>query len=291
MLGEDPKQKIEHVFKKLRSWQSGPLLVQFWTSKIWNGRYSLKTRNSPFFLVTYDDTLCVYRVISSDRDINLYGKCEEDTSLPGSVFYSQKPSVWSANSLASLCLPVNLLGCEPPPDPIRPKRKLSYQNCVGILEIVSNSKELCLQFFKEARVCDLFQKEGLICSDAGLEHLGMQLDVSTQGSEVPSTFLENHTRQFTTEQVFNKKDELLKWVHGVAKNNGFGVAIKSSAGGKKPRIYLACKSGQYQATKMITGAKKCKCTFTVKASATNEKWSLEVIDGWHNHPLVKHHEG
>ncbi|XP_028091931.1 uncharacterized protein LOC114292224 isoform X2 [Camellia sinensis] len=176
--GEDLKQKIEHVLKKLRSrqsGQSGPLLVQFWTSKKSNGRYSLKTQNSPFFLVTNDDTLCVYRWISGDRDINLHGKCEEDASLPGSVFYSQKPSVWSANSLASFCLPVNLLGYEPPSYPIRPKRKLSYQNCVGILEIVSNTEELCLQFFKEAHVCDLFQKEGLICSDVGLEHLGKQV--------------------------------------------------------------------------------------------------------------------
>ncbi|CAL5419967.1 unnamed protein product [Camellia sinensis] len=279
--GEDLKQQIEHVFKKLRRWQSGPLLVQFWTSKISNGH---------------------------DRDINLHGKCEEDASLPGSVFYSQKPSVWSANSLASFCLPVNLLGYEPPSYPIRPKRKLSYQNCVGILEIVSNTKELCLQFFKEARVCDLFQKEGLICSDVGLEplgmkkeglicsdvgleHLGKQLDVSTQGSEAPSTFSVDHTRQFTTEQVFNSKYELLNWVHDVAKNNGFGVATKSSAFDKRPRIYLVCTSGQYQATKMITGTKKCRCPFTMKALETNEKWSLKVLNGLHTHPLAKHHKG
>ncbi|CAL5423730.1 unnamed protein product [Camellia sinensis] len=215
--GEDLKQKIEHVFKKLRGWQSGPLLVQIWTSKISNGR---------------------------ERDINLHGKCEEDASLPGSVFYSQKPSVWSANSLASLCLPVNLLGYEPPSYPIHPKRKLSYQNCVGILEIVSNTKELCLQFFKEARVCDFFQKEGLICSNVGLEHLDMQYSMS-QLKEVrlPPLFSVDHTRQFTTEQVFNSKYELLNWVHDVAKNNGFGVATKSSA----------------------------------YALETNEKWSLKVF--------------
>ncbi|CAL5434531.1 unnamed protein product [Camellia sinensis] len=263
----DHASKIEHVLEKLCSQQSFHLLVQFWTPKILNGQYSLKTQNSQFFLKTSDDALCGYRKISSELDIN----CGEDSCFLGAVFSCQMPKVWSDHALASLCLPVKL----PSNDPFL------CQNCVGILEIVSKIEAVCQQVFKEGRVCELFQEVGLICS--GLEPLDMQLHVSTQGSEVPSKFSVDHTSQFTTGQVFNSKNELINWVHDVAKNYGFGVAIKSSTYDKRPRIYLGCKSGM--------DTKKCICPFTVKASETNEKWSLKVIKGLHNHPLAEHREG
>ncbi|GMP57393.1 hypothetical protein CsSME_00021513 [Camellia sinensis var. sinensis] len=249
----DHASKIEHVLEKLRNQQSFPMLVQFWTPKILNGRYSLKTQNSQFFSM------------SSDLDIN----CGEDSCFLGEVFIHQMPKVWSDHALASLCLLI----------------------CVGILVIVSKTKGICLQFFEEGRVSELFQKirvatvgliclavgleplgmqvSSLICLAVGLEPLGMQLHVSTQGSEVPSNFLVDHTGQFTTGQVFNSKNELINWVHDVAKSYGFGVAIKSSTYDERPRIYLVFKSG----------------------TKKNEKWSLKVIEGLHNHPLAEHHEG
>ncbi|KAL7165706.1 hypothetical protein ACSBR2_036562 [Camellia fascicularis] len=92
-------------------------------------------------------------------------------------------------------------------------------------------------------------------------------------------FVLDYTTQFTTEQVFKNKDELLNWVREVGKRNGLVIVIKTSdyGGGKKrPRMYLACeRSGQYRATKKskhdgnntsrITGTKKCGCPFDMRA--------------------------
>ncbi|CAL5424516.1 unnamed protein product [Camellia sinensis] len=103
--------------------------------------------------------------------------------------------------------------------------------------------------------------------------------VSTQGSQVCADFVLDYTTQFTTEQVFKSKDELLNWVREVGKRNGLIIVIKTSdyGGGKKrPRMYLACeRSGQYRATKKlkhdgnntsrITGTKKCGCPFDMRA--------------------------
>ncbi|CAL5443264.1 unnamed protein product [Camellia sinensis] len=59
--------------------------------------------------------------------------------------------------------------------PVR-KQGLCEEKYVGMLQIVSNTIEKCLQLFKEACLCGFFQKEGLICSDVVPQHSGMQTE-------------------------------------------------------------------------------------------------------------------
>ncbi|XP_028070698.1 PKS-NRPS hybrid synthetase CHGG_01239-like [Camellia sinensis] len=131
--------------------------------------------------------------------------------------------------------------------------------------------------------------------------------MSTQGSQVCADFVLDYTTQFTTEQVFKSKNELLNWVREVGKRNGSVIVIKTSdyGGGKeRPRMYLACeRSGQYRATKKlkhdsnntsrITGTKKCGYLFDMRAHrfTTHDEWTLTVVCRLHNHPPAEHLKG
>ncbi|XP_028053365.1 PKS-NRPS hybrid synthetase CHGG_01239-like [Camellia sinensis] len=116
------------------------------------------------------------------------------------------------------------------------------------------------------------------------------------------------SQQWSKEEVFKSKEELLGWVRDVGRKNGFVIVIKTSdygGGHRTPRIFLACeRSGQYRAHKKlegddsskkivkITGTKKCGCPFELRARKlmANDDWLVDVACGMHNHAPAKHFE-
>ncbi|KAJ0009922.1 hypothetical protein Pint_33440 [Pistacia integerrima] len=128
---------------------------------------------------------------------------------------------------------------------------------------------------------------------------------STCGSTVGTEDVD-FTGAFTTEMVFNSREELIDWVRDVGKRNGLIIVIKNSdvgGDGRRPRISFACeRSGtyrrKYQAGEQpkrpkTIGTKKCGCAFELKGLklATDDDWMLKVICGVHNHPITQHLEG
>ncbi|XP_028067938.1 uncharacterized protein LOC114270615 [Camellia sinensis] len=117
------------------------------------------------------------------------------------------------------------------------------------------------------------------------------------------------SQQWSKEEVFKSKEELLGWVRDVGRKNGFVIVIKISdygGGQRTPRIFLACeRSGQYRAHKKlegddsskkivkITGTKKCGRPFESRARKlmADDDWMVDVACGMHNHAPAKHFEG
>ncbi|XP_028090244.1 iron-regulated transcriptional activator AFT2-like [Camellia sinensis] len=110
--------------------------------------------------------------------------------------------------------------------------------------------------------------------------------------------------KISDEQIFDNKDKLLTWVRDIGKINGFVIIIRTSdygGGRKRPRIYLDCeRSGKYRSHNKLkdgsenllrqTDTKKCKCPFDLRAYKlkTNDEWTLNVVCGLHDHPIVEH---
>ncbi|XP_028093909.1 uncharacterized protein LOC114294008 [Camellia sinensis] len=131
----DLNQKIERVLRNLCGGRHGPLLLQFWTITKMGSRFSLKTQISHSFPVTPNDALTRYWVTSHGNEI----------SLPALSRVSMSDFGWCGSPLATLFLTAYL-----------PYKEI----CVGMLQIVSYTKETCLQFFRKACVRDRFQ----VCS-------------------------------------------------------------------------------------------------------------------------------
>ncbi|KAM7497610.1 hypothetical protein LguiA_022024 [Lonicera macranthoides] len=87
----------------------------------------------------------------------------------------------------------------------------------------------------------------------------------------------DYTKHFTSNQVFNSRDELTSWCKQVGRSCGVVVGIKKSdykKYGRRARITYACeRSGQFKASKKKennkkptkhTGTKKCDCPFLLK---------------------------
>ncbi|CAL5437703.1 unnamed protein product [Camellia sinensis] len=148
----DLNQKIQRVLRNLCGGRHGPLLLQFWTITKKGSRFSLKTQISHSFLVTPNDALSRYWLTSHGNEI----------SLPALSRVSMSDFGWCGSPLATLFLTAYM-----------PYKEI----CVGMLQIVSYTKETCLQFVREAGVRHRFQtrkEEGLICLDVGLEPWAMQ---------------------------------------------------------------------------------------------------------------------
>ncbi|CAL5443290.1 unnamed protein product [Camellia sinensis] len=242
----DLNQKIQLVLRNLRLGRHAPLL-QFWTLKQMDSPFVLQTQSSHALLVTPNDELLSYWDISR----------VDQMRLPVLPRVSMCDAGWRGSALANLFLPVYSPVSEP---------GLYEEYCVGILQIVSNTNETCLQFFKDAGVCDLFQH-----------------DVSTQGGEVPSNDFVDNTEQFTPEGVLYDKDQFVRWARDVYKNDGVVLVIRSS---KDDKIYFRCERPGESAKKKNgqTSSKKCNCPFQIVGSKKkNGIWSLRKIDGSHNH--------
>ncbi|CAM8947930.1 unnamed protein product [Rhodiola kirilowii] len=111
----------------------------------------------------------------------------------------------------------------------------------------------------------------------------------------------DYTSEFTTNQIFENREDMLNWAKRVGLENGIVVVIKNSAkksGGKMPKCILACeRGGKYRPeTSQIrnTGTKKCECPFELRGIPVppdGVMWGLRVLCGIHNHPTVEFMDG
>jgi len=110
----------------------------------------------------------------------------------------------------------------------------------------------------------------------------------------------DYTVNFTIEEVFSTRDDLLEWVRGVAFQLGFVIVIIRSdtandQHGKKTYVLLGCeRGGKYRKYKSdlqpsITRTRKCECPFKLRGKpiSNGDGWVLKVIFGCHNHDLSK----
>ncbi|KAJ4716771.1 FAR1-related sequence [Melia azedarach] len=129
---------------------------------------------------------------------------------------------------------------------------------------------------------------------------------STCGSSIGNEDAVDFTSAFTTDMVFNSREELVEWIRDTGKRNGLVIVIKKSdvgGDGRRPRISFACErsgayrrkyaEGQTPKRPKTTGTKKCGCPFLLKGHKldTDDDWMLKVICGVHNHPVTQHVEG
>ncbi|CAL5443281.1 unnamed protein product [Camellia sinensis] len=222
----DLNEKIGIVLRNSCGGRHGAVLVQYWTATTTeDGQLVLKTRISHSFLVTPNEALFHYWETS----------CCNEMRLPVPPPVSLSDFDWHGSVLGNLC-------------------SLVYQasNCVGMLQLVSDNKETCVQFFKDGGFCDQFQKEGLICSDI--------LD------------------EISHIQVLNDKDLFVTWTRDVYKKKGVVLVIRSS---NPDRIYFRCEMHGQTSTKKT----KSNCPFQIMGFKSKENgiWSLRVIQGFHNH--------
>ncbi|KAK2358924.1 protein FAR1-RELATED SEQUENCE [Trifolium repens] len=107
---------------------------------------------------------------------------------------------------------------------------------------------------------------------------------------------------FLTDQAFETRDALLKWVRDVAAGLKFAVVIVNSDygdGKRKQKLVLGCeRGGTYKRTsKKIkfeeTRTRKCGCPFKLRGyfHNTTKDWHLSVVNGVHNHEFDKELDG
>ncbi|KAF8412056.1 hypothetical protein HHK36_000009 [Tetracentron sinense] len=117
----------------------------------------------------------------------------------------------------------------------------------------------------------------------------------------------NVADQFSTNKVFEQRNDLIKWAQEVANGLGFILTIQKSDGLNSrpcPRVFLGYdRSGSYRekqasSTRMKKGIrrssiKRCGCPFSLKAKKVNglDQWKVEVVCGVHNHKGSSYLEG
>ncbi|VVA34448.1 PREDICTED: FAR1-RELATED SEQUENCE [Prunus dulcis] len=116
------------------------------------------------------------------------------------------------------------------------------------------------------------------------------------------------TSEFTTKEIFNSREELIRWAREVGRANGFViVTLRSDQGGKgnkKPRVTLGCeryeeyrkripKKDIKDEDRRHAGSKRCGCPFELKSKKlkADDHWLLIVVTGVHNHIAAAHLEG
>ncbi|KAH1256460.1 PKS-NRPS hybrid synthetase [Glycine max] len=105
---------------------------------------------------------------------------------------------------------------------------------------------------------------------------------------------------FKTSQVFECREDVLRWARSVAHENGFVAVIlrsdtNTSSRGRSTFVLIGCeRSGEYKCRKKEfirrdTGTRKCGCPFKLccKPVAGGEGWMVKLICGVHNHKLAK----
>ncbi|CAM8953562.1 unnamed protein product [Rhodiola kirilowii] len=116
----------------------------------------------------------------------------------------------------------------------------------------------------------------------------------------------DYTSEFTTNQIFENREDMLNWAKRIGLENGIVVVIKNSAkkiGGKMPKCILACeRGGKYKPPFLVeetsqiknTGTKKCECPFELRGRPIPPEglmWSLRVICGIHDHKAAEFMDG
>ncbi|XP_071728757.1 uncharacterized protein [Rutidosis leptorrhynchoides] len=104
---------------------------------------------------------------------------------------------------------------------------------------------------------------------------------------------------FSTDQVFNNREELIEWVKKEARSHSQVIIIKRSAtkNGYLARIEFMCERGGVSRSKSTpTKSKPCKkidCKFEMVAmfSKRSGVWSIKMIDAVHNHQRIMYMEG
>ncbi|KAH1262127.1 hypothetical protein GmHk_02G004814 [Glycine max] len=104
---------------------------------------------------------------------------------------------------------------------------------------------------------------------------------------------------FNTSQVFDGREDVLRWAQSVAHENGFVVVIVRSdtntgSRGRTSFVLIGCEmSGEYRCRKKEfikrdTGTKKCGCPFKLRCKPVvgGEGWMMKLICGVHNHELA-----
>ncbi|XP_047156820.1 uncharacterized protein LOC124827744 [Vigna umbellata] len=108
----------------------------------------------------------------------------------------------------------------------------------------------------------------------------------------------DYTDQFSTDQIFPSRTDLIEWVRKIAFDLGFVVVIirsetKTGEAGRKTFILLGYeRSGKYRKYKAdvqpsVSSTSKCKCPFRLRGKPKGEGWVLKVMCGYHNHKLAE----
>ncbi|KAH1214311.1 Protein FAR1-RELATED SEQUENCE 5 [Glycine max] len=105
---------------------------------------------------------------------------------------------------------------------------------------------------------------------------------------------------FKTSQVFECREDVLRWALSVAHENGFVAVILRSdtntgSRGRSTFVLIGCEwSDEYKCRKKEfirrdTGTRKCGCPFKLRCKpvAGGEGWMVKLICGVHNHELAK----
>ncbi|XP_058208243.1 uncharacterized protein LOC131321257 [Rhododendron vialii] len=113
--------------------------------------------------------------------------------------------------------------------------------------------------------------------------------------------------EFTIDQIFQSRDDMVTWVRRVGKENCIVVVIKKSVsliGGKLPKCILSCeRSGKYRSARNAvegqfsqknTGTKKYECLFELRGipiPPAGVLWGVRVECGLHNHETAEYFDG
>jgi len=142
----------------------------------------------------------------------------------------------------------------------------------------------------------------IIIEDYHLSYLSF-LDSQVNSSLVSNFFSfihdicdEDYTSNFTTNEIFLTREDLIKWVRGVAFDLGFVfIILRSDKYNRQPErktyVLLGCEmGGKYKKYKSdvessLSSTRKCECPFKLRGKpiSKGDGWVLEVICGYHNH--------
>ncbi|KAL5134448.1 putative protein FAR1-RELATED SEQUENCE 10 [Glycine soja] len=130
-----------------------------------------------------------------------------------------------------------------------------------------------------------------------------EVDMDFQNEEEDCGVNEAHvdcSYAFNTSQVFETREDVLKWARTVAHENGFVAVIMRSdtytgSRGRTSFVLIGCeRSGKYKGRKKEfvrkdTGTRKCGCPFKIRGKPVHggEGWAVKLICGIHNHELAK----
>ncbi|XP_071729342.1 uncharacterized protein [Rutidosis leptorrhynchoides] len=104
---------------------------------------------------------------------------------------------------------------------------------------------------------------------------------------------------FSTDQVFNSREELTEWVKNEARSHSQVIVIRRSKEkkGYVVKIEYACERGSVSRSKSTPEKSKpckkidCKFKMVAKFSKTTGVWSIKMKNSVHNHERIMYMEG